>query len=416
MNPVDPLKWTRSILWVLLVIPLFPGKGAGQQEPSTDIRREIQESQIRLEEIRTERSRLQQDMDVIRTRVRNVADELRNIERQISTSRSVLDEIQFQIDAVGEQAGENARALVRTRNQLRERSAILDRRLRDIYKRGPLHTVRVLLGAESFTDLVHRYRYLQMIATYDQALVANVRELERELVGQDRELQENLAELDRLRQFQLGEVAELRQVEEEHQRALESFRSEEREAMSEMERLEGDEARLQSLVTDLDRGQGGERARGATSGDGAGGEPGMSSEDMGRLEWPVEGQVIYRFGRDEGPDGTVLRWNGVGIAASRGTPVRAVRPGRVVLAGPFEGYGPAVILSHGDGFYTLYLYMEETGVVEGREVETGQVVGTVGGGGLFDRPHVEFQLRTATEGGAPQALDPLQWLRPLEDR
>jgi septal ring factor EnvC (AmiA/AmiB activator) len=122
--------------------------------------------------------------------------------------------------------------------------------------------------------------------------------------------------------------------------------------------------------------------------------------------------VIYRFGRENRPNGLVLRWNGIGIAADSGTPVRAVRSGRVVLAGPFEGYGPTVVVSHGDGFYTLYLYLEEIGVVEGRDVQAGQVVGTVGGTDTPEGAHLEFQIRAPSSGGSPQAEDPLRWLRP----
>ena len=84
----------------------------------------------------------------------------------------------------------------------------------------------------------------------------------------------------------------------------------------------------------------------------------------------------------------------------------------MVLAGPFEGYGPTVVLSHGDGFYTLYLYLEEIGVVEGRTVEGGQVVGTVGGTDTPEGPHIEFQIRALMGGSSPQAQDPLLWLRP----
>jgi murein DD-endopeptidase MepM/ murein hydrolase activator NlpD len=81
------------------------------------------------------------------------------------------------------------------------------------------------------------------------------------------------------------------------------------------------------------------------------------------------------------------------------------------MAGPFEGYGPTVVLSHGNGFYTLYLYLEDIGVVQNRTVEQGQVVGTVGGRATPEGPHIEFQIRAPVEGGAPQAQDPLQWLR-----
>ena len=121
--------------------------------------------------------------------------------------------------------------------------------------------------------------------------------------------------------------------------------------------------------------------------------------------------MIYRFGREERPNGTVLRWNGIGIAAPTGTPVQAVEAGTVVLAGPFEGYGLTVVLSHGGGFYTLYLYLEEIRVTQGREVTVGELVGTVGGAATPEGPHMEFQIRAPTDGGAPRAQDPLAWLR-----
>jgi septal ring factor EnvC (AmiA/AmiB activator) len=143
--------------------------------------------------------------------------------------------------------------------------------------------------------------------------------------------------------------------------------------------------------------------------------PTLAAGDAGTLDWPVDGALVYRFGLERRPNGTVLRWNGIGIATAAGTPVRAVKAGTVVLAGPFEGYGPTVVVSHGDGFYTLYLYLEEVGVVEGRRVEAGQVVGTVGGRGTPEGPHIEFQVR-APQGGSPQAQDPLRWLRPQAAR
>lgn len=399
---------------VILLGDLTPAQA---QQPSPDeLRREILESQRRLEEIREERARLQREMSDIRSRVQDVSGELRNIERQLSASRSVLAEIEFQLEATTRRVEEATRDLLRTREDLRERQAVLDRRLRGIYKRGPLHTVEVLLGAESFADLLNRYHYLQMIADYDRSLLHSVRSLEDELRAQTVEMRQSMAELDRLRQFQMGEVAELRQVEAERQHALSQFRTREEQAVSRLDQLEAAEGRLTGLVADLERRRLEAERRAAAGGAAPAGPSSLAVEDMGRLDWPVEGDLAYRFGLDRRPNGTVLRWNGIGIRAPVGTPVRAVRGGTVALAGPFEGYGPSVIVSHGDGFYTLYLYLGEVGVVEGRAISAGQVVGTVGGGGTFDGPHIEFQVRAPVGSGTPQAQDPLQWLTPRGGR
>ncbi|MDA0329153.1 MAG: peptidoglycan DD-metalloendopeptidase family protein [Gemmatimonadetes bacterium] len=390
---------------VVLLLSSFVPPSLAAQDP--DLTREILQSQRRLEQIREERARLLGEVGDVRNRVQDVAAELANVERRLSASRSVLAEVEFQSDATAEQIQGTTRNLINSQDRLSESQAVLNRRLRDIYKMGPLQTVQVLLGARSFTDLLNRYRYLQRIASFDRALVQKVRDLEQELASQNRTLQDRMALLGSLRQDRVTEVVQLRSVETERQSALRVFRTREETTVSRLDELGADETRMTSLIDDLETRRRELEAARRRSGGAA-----ISAEDAGSLDWPVEGNLIYRFGRDQRPNGTVLRWNGIGLAAPTGTPVRAVKAGTVVLAGPFEGYGPTVVLSHGSGFYTLYLYLEELGVVEGRDVEAGQVVGTVGGRDTPEGPHLEFQIRALSGGTSPQAQDPLAWLRP----
>ncbi len=393
-----------GLAMALTIPPLAPAPSAGQV---VAIRREIIDSQRRLEEVREERSRLQRELTNLDGRVRNAARELANVERQVSASRSAVAEVDFQVDAVGSEIEGTSRNLLYTRERLQTSKAILHRRIRDIYKRGALHSVRVMLGAGSFPDLLTRYRYLRLIASYDRTLVRRVGELETDLVQQNDDLEMNMVSLGRLRQSRLSEVASLRSVEDAHRRTLVGYHSQEAVAGNRLEQLNRDETRISALLTVLEvRRVEIERAaarRGAPNT--------LLTADVGTMNWPVDGELIYRFGREERPNGTVLRWNGIGIAAPTGTPIQAVAAGTVVLAGPFEGYGRTVVLSHGGGFYTLYLYLEEIGVTQGREVTVGEVVGTVGGAATPEGPHMEFQIRAPTDGGAPRAQDPLAWLR-----
>ena len=404
------MRCTRTVVAGFIAVSALACM-AGALAGQTDLRREILESQRRVEQIRAERSRLEGEIGDVRKRVRDASEDLANVERRLSASRSVLAEIQFQSDAVTQSIQETTRELVQAHEKLAENEAVLNRRLRDIYKMGPLHTVGVLLGASSFTDLLNRYRYLQRIASFDRSLVSRVETIEGELVERNDDLRQRMAELGSLRQNRLSEVAQLRSVESERQTALAEFRSRERQTASRLEELDADEGRMTQLIGDLETRRREIEARSAT----ARADASLSADDAGSLDWPLDGEVIYRFGRERRPNGTVLRWNGIGISASPGSPVTAVRAGTVVLAGPFEGYGPTVVLSHGDGFYTLYLYLEETGVVEGRTVSIGQVVGTVGGTDTPEGPHIEFQVRAPVNGGSPQAQDPLQWLSAREN-
>lgn len=388
---------------VLLAILTSPTAGLAQG----DLQREIRDSQLRLEEVRAERARLRQEMGSLQNRARDVSAELRNIEQQLSASRSTLAEIEFQSEAMATLIEGTTATLLQTRERLSQAEAVLQRRLRDIYKRGPLHTVQVLLGADSFSDLLTRYRYLQMIATYDRTIVERVGLLEAQLVERGVELNDDMRDLGRIRANRLGEVAQLRSVEVDHQSTLSQFRSREEQNTSQLAALDDDEVRLTELISDLEtRRREAEARRAERAGPGT-----LAAGDEGTLDWPLDGELIYGFGPQRQANGTVLRWNGIGIRAPAGTPVRAVRAGNVALAGPLEGYGRSVMLSHGDGFYTLYLYLEDIGVVQGRTVEAGQVIGTVGGTDTPEGAHVEFQVRAPIEGGSPEAQDPILWLK-----
>lgn len=399
-------KWTVQLFAAVCLATLVGAPGLVAQDPN--INQEIRDSQRRLEQIRQERVVLQRELGDMRNQVRDVAQELANVERRLSSTTAILAEVEFQSEATSEQIRNTTRDLIFSQDRLAESEAVLNRRLRDIYKMGGLHTVQVLLGARSFTDLLNRYRYLQQIASSDRQLVERVQLLETELVDQSEELRERMALLGTLRQDRVSEVAELRSVESERERALTNFRSLEARAASRIEELAADEGRMTTLVADLE-----ERRRALEASRARTGGVAIAAADAGSLDWPLQGDLIYRFGLEQRPNGTSLRWNGIGLAAPTGTPVRAVRPGQVLFAGRFEGYGLIVILHHGGGFYTHYMYLEEIGVVEGRDVGAGQVVGTVGGADTPEGPHLEFQIRAPVDGDLPRAQDPLQWLKPV---
>ena len=278
-----------GLLTGLQLQTLAPTPVAGQV---VEIRREIIDSQRRLEAVREERSRLQRDLSSLVGRVRNASSELVNVERQVSASRSAVAEIDIQVDAVGSEYENASRSLLVTRERLLTATAVLHRRLRDIYKRGTLHSVRVMLGAGSFSGLLTRYRYLRLIASYDRTLVRRVRELEGDLVQENEALRRSMVSLDRLRQSRLSEVAALRSVEATHRRALDSYHAQEETAADRLEQLALDETRINVLLTGLEtRRVEIERttARGAAPST-------FTSADAGVLNWPVDGALIYRFG------------------------------------------------------------------------------------------------------------------------
>ena len=406
MKRVRPL----AVALLLAAAPL-----AAQQQPAQSaeaLRAQLRESQTRLEQIRAERAQLQRQMEELRGRVHDVSGELSNITQQVNASSNVLREIDFQSRTLDANVASTTRQLLLTRDRLRERTAVLQRRLRSIYERGPLSSVRVLLSAESFGDLLKRYKYLQLITLYDRLLVNEVGKLETDLIDQDQELTQNLSQLQRLRDQKQEELVQLQNVQSDQQRTLRQYRGRVQQTASRLDQLAQDEARLTSALADLERRRREEERRRAVAGAPPAVDRGLATRDMGNLAWPVTGQVIYHYGTERKPNGVVLRNNGIGIAARAGTSVRAVQAGTIVMARPFEGYGPTVMISHGGGYYTLYLYLASVAVGANQRVQAGTIVGTVGGERTPEGAHIEFQVRApGRSGDIPEPMDPLSWLR-----
>ncbi len=91
-------------------------------------------------------------------------------------------------------------------------------------------------------------------------------------------------------------------------------------------------------------------------------------------------------------------YNGVDLAASVGTPVRAAAGGEVIVSrssGWNGGYGLYVVVKHPNGTQTLYAHLSKTAVAVGDTVASGETIGYVGNTGRSTGSHLHFEVRGA---------------------
>ncbi len=136
---------------------------------------------------------------------------------------------------------------------------------------------------------------------------------------------------------------------------------------------------------------------------GQGGGDGQVSRGLplNQLGWPVVGWISSPYGMR----GDAMH-EGLDIAADQGQPVRAVKAGRVVFAGPRGTYGNTVIIDHGDGLRTLYAHNSRVLVSEGQWVTPGRRIALVGSTGRSTGPHLHFEVQI---NGIP--VDPMLCLK-----
>lgn len=108
---------------------------------------------------------------------------------------------------------------------------------------------------------------------------------------------------------------------------------------------------------------------------------------------PAHGAITSPFGYRTHPiTGDRKFHSGVDIGVDYGDPIRASNYGLVIHSGWYSGFGNTVILSHGEGLYTLYAHNSEVKVHEGDRVEQGQLIALGGSSGFSTGPHCHFSM------------------------
>ena len=363
---------------------------------------QLEESRRRIEQIRREREQLQQDRQRIQGQVHTLDQELTNLERQRETTNRIVNELESQIGDLNNQVDRVSANLALAEDNLAEKRAVVQRRLVDIYKRGPLYDFQVLLAAESFGDLLSRYKYLYLTSRQDRSLLQEVEELRNRVQRQRQEIVQVQGEFSRRREEREVELRRYGTLASERAQRLRQARRSAQNTERRLSDLDRDEARLNDLLATLERNR--RAGEGAAAPSGAGS---LTTADIGKLDWPVDGTILYPFGRARLPSGGVILRNGIGISSPPGTPVKAVESGTVEYIQRLGTYGLTLVIQHGNGYRSLYMHLGEARVAVGTAVTRGQVIATVGEATTNEGSHLYFEIR----GENSIALDPADWLR-----
>lgn len=388
----------RRCLLVAALLAAVPVYTAGAQSADERLRQQRDE----LDRIRRERDSLMAEARALEGRVSTLADHVTNLRRQAEATQRLVRSLDKQLATINADVKEANENLARAEAEVSTRRGALRSRVRDIYKRGPLFATEALLAARSFGELVARYKYLHELTQYDRVVVRRVEDLHRQIESQRQLLVRLQDELVRNREEKARETARLRDLETQNARTLVQARQSAQQVQNRLQQIRRDEARVAQVIAAAEaaarRAAGGEAAAPTTSS--------LREADVGNLDWPVEGNLLYNFGRVVNPNNTAIRWNGIGIAAPLGTSVKVIADGDVMLAEPIGTYGLTIIVQHGGGDYSVYGSLQRATVSKGAKVIKGQIIGTVGRADPDLDAHLHLEIR-------PQgrAADPLTWLQ-----
>lgn len=373
----------KRILVLTLISLLFLSTSSlvGSARTLEDINRELEEASRQRGELERQEGDLvtqltdtDRRLGVLQADIDILNDQLKVVQGAKSEAESELFKKQAEL-AVAEE-------------KLAKQASVLEKRLVDVYKRGSVGYLELLVGAANFDDLLSRLYYLGRIVTQDKKLLVEVKEIKEE-VEEERDTCEAKRQEILARQRAIEDIKKPLDIK---QREIAEEKNYKQYLLSQVEfNQEAKDQLIAQLVAEQQEILG--RARGGGGGTGPTG-----------FIWPVGGPITGSFWEWRGDH----YHTGIDIGADEGTAVVAPASGTVIHTnwGWGGGYGNYVQIDHGGGVVTLYAHLSSIGVRIGDTVAQGQsIIGAVGNTGHSFGAHLHFEVIV---NGA--YVDPLAYL------
>ena len=126
-----------------------------QQTESAEARVNAQRDE--LARIRAERDELEKKMSGLQNTAHELRDEVNLLDKQHDATARMVKSLDQQLVAITDEVKSTSSDLQKSEREATMKRTVLQRRLIEIYKRGPLYSAEVLFSAQSVAQLVARY-------------------------------------------------------------------------------------------------------------------------------------------------------------------------------------------------------------------------------------------------------------------
>ncbi len=354
---------------------------------------DIDQAQIeaKLKELEAEISKYKELLQSTEGEKSDIEATLEKNEKGISDLINKIEDIEKELDTNQDKVSSLESRQSELLGAKEEQQYYIEQQIRAAYEIGNQEYLKVLLNQEDPGEMARMLTYYDY---FNEARAAQINNYNEVLIELDRVtlalteqmtvLQENRLALDIQRQ-------NLSAAQREKQATLRALIAQIKSTGSEITKLTEDQGRLEQLLDKLQNSL----ANIPTPGDAT-----PFSNMRGKLVLPVAGKISHKFGhrRNQGK----MKWQGVFIDAPEGDPVYAVHYGRVVFSDWLRGFGLLMIISHGEGYMSLYGHNQVLYRETGEWVTAGDVIATVGDSGGQNQTGLYFEIRIDGKPNNPQ--------------
>jgi len=367
-------------------IPVF----AVSQEDIDDAKNNEEKLAERLDEAQKMLEELSSKADDLRGYIEELDTQIAKIEANITAINGQMEAKQKEIDS-------NELALEQANKDKEEQYEAMKQRIQYMYETGQTTYLEVFLASDNISELLNQTEYVKSITEYDKKMMDKLIETIKTIEGIETTLKTEYSELESLKGDFEAEEAAVALLQNEKEKELEEVvanaeNQEKLAAQIESER-QAAEDKIQELLAQKQRED--EEARRREEASKSSSAP--SVVGTGDFIWPLPSSntiITELYGPRIHPIlGTASFHYAIDVSANRGTPVYAADSGTVLIAEYNYSYGNFVLISHGNGYATVYAHAERLLVTPGQKVNKGDVIMNVGSTGYSTGPHLHYEIR-----------------------
>lgn len=109
---------------------------------------------------------------------------------------------------------------------------------------------------------------------------------------------------------------------------------------------------------------------------------------------PINSKITSSFGKKRVYNGSFKSYHsGTDFKAKKGTAIKAINDGIIVIAENRFYAGNSIVINHGQGLYSCYFHLSKINYVVGNIIKKGAILGLSGRTGRVTGPHLHFSFR-----------------------
>ncbi len=406
------VKFVAGLLAILMVLSVFIGVVANLFAANASNKTKLAELRKELSAVTDERKSLEAELKQLGEEKSSLIDQKTTTEMQINATLEQIDIASAIIEELNTQIDEKNLELEAAIADEELQYETFKTRVRAMYENDSVSTLELILSSGSLTEVYAKLEASAAIAEHDKKLMKNLADtreyisdlktgleldkteqeeikseyelLEQELTAQTEELEKLIAEIEAQEEYTQADIATVKEAEAEFEKEISKIVAAIAKAEEEERKRKAEEARKKA-----------EAAKLAAASNSSSSSSSSGSYSGGSMKWPIPGYSSissYFVMRDHPITGVYSQHSGIDIPAPKGTKVYAAASGTVVSVGYNKVFGNRVIVSHGNGYQTLYAHFSSIAVKENQQVTTDTVIGYVGSTGQSTGNHLHLSV------------------------